>query len=107
MAFVKTPSTWFASWSEDATDITVPIASFPQLTAAEADGSTGDIRAIVHAILERLWAKWNSLAAADRPTQMTINKSASTNVATGITTNQYTIRIMVVATGEEVVAEPT
>ena len=106
MAFSKVPTDWLAGWSEDATSITVPLATFPQLSAVEADGATGDIRAITHAIMEKLWSEWNGRAAADRPTKMTISKSASVSVATGVTTNTYTIRIMAVSTGENVEDEP-
>jgi len=42
------PSTWIPSWSEDGTDVTFPIASIPELTAAEADGATGDMRKCIY-----------------------------------------------------------
>jgi hypothetical protein len=44
MAFDPAPSSLFPSWSEDGTTISVPIASIANLTAAEADGTTGDWR---------------------------------------------------------------
>jgi hypothetical protein len=44
MAFDKTPTTWLPSWSEDATNITLPLASLPELTAAEADAATARFR---------------------------------------------------------------
>ena len=107
MAFVKTPNTWFANWSEDGTDITVPIASFPQMSVDEADGATGDIRNIVHAIVERLWVKWRDLATLDKPTKMTMNKSTSVNSTTGEITNTYTLTMKTTVTAEEVAEEPT
>lgn len=74
MAFNPAPNTWIASWSEDGTNISVPIASFPQLTAVEADGATGDIRKVVYAILHKLHAEWDGKAEADRPKQMGVKR---------------------------------
>lgn len=106
MAFDPKPSTWLASWSEDATNITLPIASLAELTAAEADGTTGDIRKVAFAILEALHAKWASLDAADRPTKMTITKTASVNVTTGLVTNTYTVRFSCAIAEQDVEDEP-
>lgn len=75
------PSTWLANWSEDGTNITVPIASFPELTAAEADGTTGDIRKVAFAVAKKLADVYEALAAADQPTQMKIARYASSNTA--------------------------
>jgi hypothetical protein len=75
------PSTWMPSWAEDATNITVPIASFPELTAAEADGTTGDIRKVAFALTKKLADVFEATAVADRPTQMVIGRYASSNSA--------------------------
>lgn len=105
MAFSDTPTDWIADWEEDETDITVPIASFAELTAAEADGTTGDIRKIVFAILEQLWTVWAATASADRPTKWTMSKSASVNTTTGITTVQYVNTFSVETTAQDVADE--
>lgn len=105
MAFTKTPSTWLDNWSEDATNITVPLATFPELTAAEADGTTGDIRKIVFAVLEKLWLEWVATATADRPGKWTMTKSASVNTSTGITTVQYVNTFLVETTAQDVADE--
>jgi len=105
MAFTATPTAWIPSWAEDGTDITVPIASFPELTAAEADAVTGDIRKITFAILEQLWDVWTATATADRPTQWTMAKNASVNTATGITTTQYTCTFAIETTAQDVADE--
>jgi hypothetical protein len=75
------PGTWIPSWAEDATNITVPIASFPELTAAEADGASGDIRKVAFAVTKKLADVFEALPVADRPTQMTIGRYASSNQA--------------------------
>ena len=106
MAFNKAPSNWIPSWSENGTDISVPIASFPEMTAAEADGTTGDIRKVVFAIMEELFGKWNSLATADRPTKMVISKAISSSPTTGITQNTFTVKFYTEIISQEVEDEP-
>jgi len=108
MAFVKTPTTWIPGWSENGTDITITTLStaFPQLTAAEADAATGDIRKILFAICEKIWTVWNALATADKATKMTVNRSSFVNETTGLITRTYTFQFVTATTGEEVEAEP-
>jgi len=105
MAFSPVPTACFPSWSEDATNITVPIASFPELTAAEADAATGDIRKILYAIVEKTWTWWNALLTADRPTKMTLTKSSSVDTSTGIVINVYTFTFKNSITAQDVAAE--
>ena len=102
MAFDPKPSTWLPSWSEDGTDITVPLATFPEMTADEADASTGDIRKVLFAIAEKLYDAWNLTASGDRPTQMNIAKSSSVNVSTGVVTNTYTLQFCCEIVSQEV-----
>lgn len=105
MAFDKTPDTWINDWSENGTLIDVPIASFPELTAAEADGSTGDIRKIWWAILQKLYNEYNALAAGDRPTKWVSTKTTSVNTTTGVVTHTFTNTIYTSVLTEEVVDE--
>lgn len=105
MAFNPAPSNWFDSWSEDGTNITVPIATFPRLTAAEADGTTGDIRKVLFAILDKLYSEWTERLAADRPTRMTVARTKSYNDASGTVTEVHTITLVNTITDEEVKAE--
>ena len=105
MAFSPVPTDWIASWSEDGTDITVPIASFPELTAAEADAASGDIRKIAFAWMEKLFQAWNGKATADRPVKWTMAKSANVNTSTGVTTVQYVATFYVQTTAQEVADE--
>ena len=105
MAFNKRPDVWMPSWSENGTLITVPIATFEELTDAEADGATGDIRKIAWAIIEDWYQTYNALATADRPTKWTMYKSTSTNTTTNVATNTFTISFLTEVTGQEVVDE--
>ena len=106
MAFDPKPSSWLDNWSEDGTDITLPIASLPELTAAEADADSGDIRKVMFAFCEKIYQEWNERPAIDRPTQMVVTKSATQNVATGTVINTYTFRFETEIVSQEVEDEP-
>lgn len=81
MAFNAAPTQVVASWSEDGTNVTFPIASVPELSAAEADASTGDLRKVWFALLTQLNAWWIATAAADRPARMTVSKLTTSDTA--------------------------
>lgn len=91
MAFTPEPTAVFAGWSENGTDITVPIASFPELTAAEADAVTGDSRAVIHAMLERIWAWYSALPLIDRPLQLRVRRTGAINTNTGGFTKRFIV----------------
>jgi len=105
MALDVTPSAWIADWSENGTDVTFPIASIPYLDAVEADGTTGDIRKVMFALIEKIYSTYIETASADRPTKMTLSKSVSTNTETGVITNNYSIRFYTRISDQEVVSE--
>ena len=89
MAFNPLPQTWIPNWTSDGTNITVPIASFPQMTAAEASTSTGDIRKVMFAIVDQLVNAYNAKALADRPAKMIPYRTSTTDNITGEVTNTY------------------
>jgi hypothetical protein len=93
MSFDKTPTTWLANWSEDGTTITVPIATFPEMTAAEADAATGDIRKIVFAIVEKLWKSYNATVTADRPNKWQMTKTVTANAIRNVLSHRYMITL--------------
>ena len=107
MAYTQAVADWIPNWSEDATNITVPIASFPELTAAEADATTGDIREVVYAFLEAIRAKFIETAEADRPTKMTIARNTYVDESTGVVYRTYTVSFNLTEAGAamSVVAE--
>jgi hypothetical protein len=73
---VVNPASWLASWSEDGTDITVPIASITGLTAAMADGTTGDIRDVLMLLLDELYEYQEAITPAGaKPEKMLITRS--------------------------------
>jgi len=108
MAFSEVPTDWLADWSEDGTDITVPIATFPELTAAEADAVTGDIRKILYAICEKLYQQWLATESADRPSRMSITRSTAVDEVNDRFTRTFQIGFTVesVAGGIDVSDEP-
>ena len=99
------PAQWVANWSEDATNITIPIASIPEITAAEADGTTGDMRKCIYALLAKFYAFWLTIPTVDRPAMMTIYRSTSTNDVTGEIRQTFQFQFKVTQTGMEVADE--
>jgi hypothetical protein len=106
MAMDLAPATWITSWAENASDVTFPIASVPFLDADEADGTTGDMRKVLFALVDHVYKHYIGLATADRPTKMTITSSVSANTETGVLTNNYTFRFFTEINDQEVVDEP-
>jgi hypothetical protein len=106
--FDKKPSTWLPNWTENGTTISVPIATFPELTAGEADAADGDIRKILFAILEQQWNLFRVLETANKPTMMNMVKTATINPLTGDEEHLFTIRFTNtrVAQGSDVKEEP-
>ena len=69
------PAGWLDSWSEDGTDITLPIASVAGLTPALADGTTGDVREVVRLLLEELLTHQDGVATEAIIENMLITKA--------------------------------
>lgn len=105
MAFDALPPSWISGWSEDGTNITIPLATFTEMTAAEADATTGDIRKCLYAICEHLKDQWESTATADLPGKMTISTVQTVNSSTGVITKRYTLSFDTEPTGVEVANE--
>lgn len=105
MAINTVPNVWIPSWAEDGTNITVPIASFPLLTATEADGATGDIRKIALALVDKLYESYTGTAISDRPGKMTITRTPSFSATTDQTTITYSFSFVTESTAYDVVAE--
>ena len=74
--------------------ITIPIASLSGLTQAQAHTSTGNIVAIVLAILNTIYNKHASLASADKLTTMVPGRSDFTNATTSDVTRTFSVPII-------------
>ena len=105
MAYSAVPTVYIASYSSDGTDMTLPIATFDELTSAEAHTTTGDMRKIMYAICVELYTNVQALAAADRPTKWLLTKHSSTNDATGVVTVTYTHQFLTTVGTQEVTSE--
>lgn len=91
MAFDKTPTTTFASYQYADSEVQIPIAALPELTADEANATTGDIREIIYSIVEKAYQAQQALDAADRSARLTIRRSTSINQDTDAVTRTYTL----------------
>lgn len=108
MAFDATISTWLTNFAVNSaqTEFSIPIATFPEMTAAEIDDSGGgDIRKFLFAFCDELYTNWAATASADRPSKMTIAKSVTNDVDNDTATETFTFRFVTQASASEVVDE--
>lgn len=110
MAWNPLPQSWFTGLTDgattcSATDMVIPISTFPDLTATEIDSVTGDVRKFLYAFIEKCWTKWNGLATADKCSKMTLTKTVSVDATTGIVTNVYTFIFKNTITAQDVADE--
>jgi hypothetical protein len=106
MAYNPAPSAWIPSWSENGTTISVPIASFPELTATEADGTTGDIRKVYFALCSQMYDKYLATAADSKPVRMSFQKNVTVNTTTNVSTVYFTCIFDCTISGIDVANEP-
>jgi len=106
MAWSAVPTVYLSAYDfTGGTDMVIPISCTPEITAAEADATTGDIRAIMFGLLEQVYSVWYALATADKSTKMTITRSQSINQITSYITRSYTYTFVLNPSGVDVVAE--
>lgn len=86
------PSEFIGSYVSDGTNITIPIASLTGLTAAQADGLTGDIRAVLMAILDTLKAGVEAAPLALGSTGTVALSSEAQS--SGLLRRTYTVRVI-------------
>jgi|PlaIllAssembly_1097288.scaffolds.fasta_scaffold08688_2 hypothetical protein len=105
MAWNPLPQSWIPSLTDNGTVLSANISDFPELTAAEIDSVTGDIRKFLFAFCEKMWSVWSSLLTADKSLKMTLAKTVSVNPITGVITNTYTFVFLTAVSSQEVVSE--
>lgn len=117
MAFTPVPSTWLGSGytlSGSGASATINFGingntnpTFTEITAAEANATTGDIRKILYGIVEGIYVKYQAVAAvpANLPNRLTVSKTSSVNSTTGLITSNYFIQFVLEASGLDVTAE--
>lgn len=105
MAYDPAPTSLFDSYSSNGTNITIPIASLPTLSAGEAHTSTGDKRVVARALCERLYAAIHGLDTADKPVRFRVAKSSSLG-SDGNIRQVFTFTFDTAPADIEVLAEP-
>jgi hypothetical protein len=78
---------------ETATSGGTPVLT--QLTDTDANATTGKTQQVVLALVESCYAKYNAIASADRPTNMTITRQSAVNDLTGQRTVNYIVTVIV------------
>jgi hypothetical protein len=78
---------------ETATSVGNPLLT--QLTDTDANATTGKTQQVVLALVESCYAKYNGIASADRPTNLTITRQSSVNDLTGQRTVNYIVTVVV------------
>ena len=106
MAQNLSPSHWLPSYSADSSAITIPLASLPGLSAAEAHATTGDIRKVARALMAALYGAWMGEETDDRPSRMRLSRSTSVDDLSDTTTRTYVSEFEVETEGEDVADEP-
>jgi hypothetical protein len=102
-----TPITaWFTNYTKGTGTIqfTYP-GDLPELSDAEADQVTGDVRKFLYAFCEKCWSKWITILVANRPTKMALQKSTYVDSTTGIVTNTFTFTFYNTITSQDVASE--
>lgn len=111
MSYSAVPSTWLgAGYSYAANQILLNTAAhgtplLTELTAAEADATTGDIRKIMYALAQMLYTKYTAIATADRPTRMAIYRGSTLDESTNLVTRTFTLTFTLDASAIDVTAE--
>jgi hypothetical protein len=114
MAFAKAPSGWLTGYTLSGSGTTAAInfgisgntnATLPEITTAEANASTGDIRKIYYGIADQMYKSYSDKATADRPNRMTFTKASFVDATTGLITSSYTFAFVLAATGLDVTDE--
>jgi len=91
----------FAS-SEDY--FAIPISALPELTLADCDGATGDIRKILYALAVAMYEAYMALPAGDRPAKWVPGTSTQTTTS-GSVQRLYNNRFTTTFTDETVAPE--
>jgi hypothetical protein len=113
----KSPAAWLGAGYNSATgkiELNTNNAAtnklLTELTDAEADETTGDIRKLLFGVVDGLYTQFNSknsaLATADRPQRVAFTRATSVNDATGLITRSYSVSFQLEAASVEVANEP-
>ena len=102
------PTDIFSGYTADGSGFTIPFASIPGLTAAEAHPATGDAREVLRLILEKYFSAIETMPVNERPVSMTINRGALIGLTASSVRRSYSISFeeSIVASSTSIKAEP-
>lgn len=93
MAFTKAPTSLWPSYTYGSSTLNIPLAALDGLSAANADATTGDWRAIMVAVLQTLFRHYSALPPSDCPTALVPKAPASYNVPDSSSTYPGALRL--------------
>lgn len=104
---VVRPTQIFPGYTSDGTNITIPIASLPKLTAAAANATTGDGADVLWAIVDQAYEANQALAPEAKSSVFAVTKGNQTAVqgAPDARNQPYTATFKLQPTGLETMAE--
>lgn len=91
MAFSKVPTDCIASYDYADSKMSLPIAALPEITAGEADKTSGDIRQIILGLVEKFY-QWYVALGTSQPTKLSISRTSITNDLTGEIIRTYIVQ---------------
>lgn len=80
------------------------LGTLKEVTSAEANASTGDVRKVIYGIVDELQRRYDLVPTADRPDNMQVSKGTTEN-PNGTFTRSYTFRFTLDSSGFEVANE--
>lgn len=101
------PNQVFTGYTSDGTNITIPIASLPKLTAAAAHATTGNAADLLWGLIDASYEAIQSLSQEARSTNFTIAKGTQGTVpnVTDARQQPYTFSVRLRPTGLEVLPD--
>jgi hypothetical protein len=94
-----------ASFANSKTYLCINLDDVPELTGAEANPSTGDMRKIVFALEQAIYDAMQAITTADRPAKWANNRQSSVNDSSDVVSRVFVNQFSTEIAGEEVADE--
>ncbi len=106
------PAQLFPGYTFEAGEIRIPIAALTDLTAAEANATTGNAMEVLRQLVDFTQGQVAALAPTARPTKATITKAnpslaSGANAVPGTLRQSYSLAFDLQPTSLELATEPT
>lgn len=96
------PTNYIAGYNCDGTNITIPLATFSGLSAAEANNATGDVRKVIYHFTEMAYTSLAGLASSNRPVELVMGRQGQEVQGTNLLQRVYSVVVNLVTTTLEV-----